>query len=222
MVGISKDDLGHVRRNVSFVFQDPGSSLNPRLPVGESIGEPLLLAKEAKGKELSRRVEGLLDRVHLSRHLRNRYPHELSGGQRQRVGIARALALGPKLLIADEPTSALDVSVQARVLDLFQELQAEIGFACLFISHDLAVVEILSRRIAVMQDGRLVEMGTREEILTNPQDPYTRRLLAAVPVPDPEEQQRRRIERDALDRRRGRRQLSLLRVAAGRRRVSDR
>jgi peptide/nickel transport system ATP-binding protein len=198
MVGISKDDLGSVRRNVSFVFQDPGSSLNPRLPVGESIGEPLLLAKEAKGKELDRRVEALLDRVHLSRHLRNRYPHELSGGQRQRVGVARALALGPKLLIADEPTSALDVSVQARVLDLFQELQEEIGFACLFISHDLAVVEILSRRIAVMQNGRLVELGTREEILTNPQDPYTRRLLAAVPVPDPEEQQRRRVERDAL------------------------
>ncbi len=198
MVGISKRDLGEVRRNVSFVFQDPGSSLNPRLPVGESIGEPLLLAKAAKGKALDKRVEELLDRVHLSRHLRNRYPHELSGGQRQRVGIARALALGPKLLIADEPTSALDVSVQAKVLELFQELQAEIGFACLFISHDLAVVEILSRRIAVMQDGRLVEMGPREEILTNPQDPYTRRLLAAVPVPDPEEQQRRRIERDAL------------------------
>ncbi len=198
MVGISKRDLGEVRRNVSFVFQDPGSSLNPRLPVGESIGEPLLLAKVAKGKALDKRVEELLDRVHLSRHLRNRYPHELSGGQRQRVGIARALALGPKLLIADEPTSALDVSVQAKVLELFQELQTEIGFACLFISHDLAVVEILSRRIAVMQNGRLVEMGSREEILTNPQDPYTRRLLSAVPVPDPEEQQRRRIERDAL------------------------
>ncbi len=198
MVGVSKRDLGKVRRNVSFVFQDPGSSLNPRLPVGESIGEPLLLAKEAKGKELDRRVEALLDQVHLARHLRNRYPHELSGGQRQRVGVARALALGPQLLIADEPTSALDVSVQAKVLDLFQELQREIGFACLFISHDLAVVEILTQRIAVMQDGKLVETGTRDEVLTNPQDPYTRRLLAAVPVPDPEEQQRRRVERDRL------------------------
>jgi peptide/nickel transport system ATP-binding protein len=198
MVGIDKEHLRQVRRDVSFVFQDPGSSLNPRLPIGESIGEPLLLQKVASGKDLDKRVEDLLDRVHLARDLRNRYPHELSGGQRQRVGIARALALGPKLLIADEPTSALDVSVQARVLDLFQELQREIGFACLFISHDLAVVEILSRRIAVMQLGKLVEFDTREQILTNAQDPYTQRLLAAVPVPDPDEQRLRRIERDAL------------------------
>jgi peptide/nickel transport system ATP-binding protein len=198
MRGISKQDLRKVRRDVSFVFQDPGSSLNPRLPIGESIGEPLLLQKVAKGKELSKRVEDLLDRVHLSRDLRNRYPHELSGGQRQRVGIARALALGPRLLIADEPTSALDVSVQAKVLDLFQELQREIGFACLFISHDLAVVEILSQRIAVMEKGALVEFGTREQILTSPQELYTRRLLAAVPVPDPDEQAQRRAERDAL------------------------
>jgi peptide/nickel transport system ATP-binding protein len=198
MVGVTKQQLRNVRRDVSIVFQDPGSSLNPRLPVGESIGEPLLLQKVAKGAELSRRVEDLLDQVHLARDLRNRYPHELSGGQRQRVGIARALALGPKLLIADEPTSALDVSVQAKVLDLFQELQNEIGFACLFISHDLAVVEILSRRIAVMQLGKLVEFGRRDQILNDPQDDYTRRLLAAVPVPDPEEQGRRRAERDAL------------------------
>ena len=146
---------------VSFVFQDPGSSLNPRLPVGESIGEPLLLQKVAKGAALDRRVEALLDQVHLARDLRNRYPHELSGGQRQRVGVARALALGPRLLIADEPTSALDVSVQAKVLELFKELQREIGFACLFISHDLAVVEILSQRIAVMQNGKLVEVGVQ-------------------------------------------------------------
>ena len=198
MVGISKEDLRKVRRDVSFVFQDPGSSLNPRLPVGESIGEPLLLQKIAKGAALSKRVEDLLDRVHLARDLRNRYPHELSGGQRQRVGIARALALDPRLLIADEPTSALDVSVQARVLDLFQELQSEIGFACLFISHDLAVVEILARRIAVMQNGGLVEFGTREQILSDPQQLYTKRLLAAVPVPDPDEQRVRRAERDAL------------------------
>jgi peptide/nickel transport system ATP-binding protein len=198
MVGISKQDLRAVRRGLSFVFQDPGSSLNPRLPVGESIGEPILLQGEAKGAALGKRVEELLDQVHLARDLRNRYPHELSGGQRQRVGIARALALSPRLLIADEPTSALDVSVQARVLDLFQELQREIGFACLFISHDLAVVEILAQRIAVMQEGRLVELGTRDQILTDPQDLYTKRLLAAVPVPDPDEQQTRRIERDAL------------------------
>ncbi len=194
-----KEGLRKVRNDVSFVFQDPGSSLNPRLPVGESIGEPMLLHKVSKGKkDLSNRVEALLDQVHLPRDLRNRYPHELSGGQRQRVGIARALALSPKLLIADEPTSALDVSVQARVLDLFQELQREQGFACMFISHDLAVVEILSRRIVVLHHGRLVEMGTREQILSHPIDDYTKRLLAAVPVPDPQEQAERRRQRDKL------------------------
>ena len=198
LVGVNTKDLRALRRDVSFVFQDPGSSLNPRLPIGESIGEPLLLHGEAKGAALSKRVEELLDRVQLPRSMRNRYPHELSGGQRQRVGIARALALEPKLLIADEPTSALDVSVQAKVLDLFQELQQEKGFACLFISHDLAVVEILSRRIAVMHHGHLVELGTREQILNDPQQAYTKRLIAAVPVPDPDEQRRRRIERDAI------------------------
>ena len=198
IVGASKKDLLQIRKDVSFVFQDPGSSLNPRLPVGESIGEPLLLQKIAKGKDLSNRVEKLLDQVQLARAMRNRYPHELSGGQRQRVGIARALALNPKLPIADEPTSALDVSVQAKVLDLFQELQAQQGFACLFISHDLAVVEILSRRIAVLHHGKLVELGTREQILSQPMDDYTKRLLAAVPVPDPGEQAIRREQRDKL------------------------
>ena len=196
MVGINKRNLGAVRCDVSFVFQDPGSSLNPRLPIGESIGEPLRLAKVAKGHDLDKRVEALLDQVELSRHLRNRYPHELSGGQRQRVGIARALALGPKLLIADEPTSALDVSVQARVLELFQELQREIGFACLFISHDLAVVEMLAARITVLSKGEVVEEGTRDQILRNPQKAYTQRLIAAVPVPDPDEQAVRRMHRD--------------------------
>ncbi len=190
--------LREMRQGLSIVFQDPGSSLNPRLPIGESIGEPLLLHKIAKGADLSRRVEALLDQVKLPRSMRNRYPHELSGGQRQRVGIARALALNPKLLIADEPTSALDVSVQATVLELFQELQREAGFASLFVTHDLAVVEILSRRIAVMHHGELVEMGTTEQILTDPIDPYTKRLLAAVPVPDPEEQAARRKQRDAI------------------------
>ena len=198
LVGVNAKDLRSVRRDVSFVFQDPGSSLNPRLPIGESIGEPLLLHGEAKGAALSKRVEELLDRVQLPRSMRNRYPHELSGGQRQRVGIARSLALEPKLLIADEPTSALDVSVQAKVLDLFQELQQEKGFACLFITHDLAVVEILARRIAVMHHGHLVELGTREQILNDPAQGYTKRLIAAVPVPDPDEQRRRRLERDEI------------------------
>ncbi|WGW10571.1 ABC transporter ATP-binding protein [Saxibacter everestensis] len=191
-------DLRPFRQDIGIVFQDPGSSLNPRLPVGESIGEPLYLHEGMKGAELSKRVEALLDSVELPRSMRNRYPHELSGGQRQRIGIARALSLEPKLLVADEPTSALDVSVQARVLELFQQLQREHGFACLFISHDLAVVEILSSRIAVMQKGSLVEVGPTEQIVSNPQHPYTRRLLSAVPVPDPAEQRIRREQRDAL------------------------
>ncbi len=187
-------ELREIRRFTGIVFQDPGSSLNPRLPIGESIGEPLLLSGDAKGKELDRRVEDLLDSVELPRSYRNRYPHELSGGQRQRVGIARALALTPSLLIADEPTSALDVSVQARFLDLLQDLQDKLKFACLFITHDLAVVDILSHRIAVMQDGRLVEVGTRDQILKSPREEYTKRLIGAVPVPDPAEQ---RIRREA-------------------------
>ena len=187
--------LTQIRRHTGIVFQDPASSLNPRLPIGESIGEPLFLAKLAKGDELNRRVEELLDSVELPRSYRNRYPHELSGGQRQRVGIARALALTPDLLIADEPTSALDVSVPARVLELLQRLQDELKFACLFITHDLGVVDILSHRIAVMQHGRLVEVGARDEILKHPKDPYTQRLIAAVPVPDPAEQRRRREAR---------------------------
>jgi peptide/nickel transport system ATP-binding protein len=167
------------------------------MPIGESIGEPLLLAKEAKGKDLDRRVEELLGQVELPSSYRNRYPHELSGGQRQRVGIARALALTPQLLVADEPTSALDVSVQARFLDLLQELQQKLQFACLFISHDLAVVDILAHRIAVMHRGRLVEQGSRDQILRNPQDPYTQRLIAAVPLPDPVAQRERREQRAA-------------------------
>ena len=191
----SQKELFPIRRHTGIVFQDPASSLNPRLPIGESIGEPIFLAKVAKGDELNRKVEDLLEQVELPRSYRNRFPHELSGGQRQRVGIARALALTPDLLIADEPTSALDVSVQARFLDLLLDLQEKLRFACLFISHDLAVVDILAHRIAVMQEGRLVEVGERDQILRDARDPYTRRLIAAVPVPDPEEQKRRREAR---------------------------
>lgn len=190
--------LSAIRRHTGIVFQDPASSLNPRLPIGESIGEPLFLAKIAKGSDLAHMVEELLDQVELPRSYRNRYPHELSGGQRQRVGIARALALTPDLLIADEPTSALDVSVQARFLDLLQELQVKLNFACLFISHDLAVVDILCHRIAVMQNGFLVEVGDRDQILKNPKNDYTKRLISAVPVPDPAEQRIRREARLAL------------------------
>ena len=190
--------LHEMRRHVGMVFQDPSSSLNPRLPIGESIGEPMFLAKMAKGANLQKRIEALLDQVELPREYRNRYPHELSGGQKQRVGIARALALKPKLMVADEPTSALDVSVQAKVLDLFQNLQKELGFACLFVTHDLAVVDVLADRICVMQRGRIVEQGTRDQVLRNPQEPYTQRLLAAVPLPDPEKQRERRELRAQL------------------------
>lgn len=188
-------ELREIRKHTGIVFQDPASSLNPRLPIGESIGEPIFLSGGARGKDLDNRVEDLLDSVELPRSYRNRYPHELSGGQRQRVGIARALALTPDLLVADEPTSALDVSVQARFLDLLQNLQNKLKFACLFISHDLAVVDILSHRIAVMQDGRLVEAGPRDQILKNPQQEYTKRLISAVPVPNPAEQRERREAR---------------------------
>lgn len=195
----SPAELREIRKHTGIVFQDPASSLNPRLPIGESIGEPILLSGEAKGDALNSRVEDLLDSVELPRSYRNRYPHELSGGQRQRVGIARALALTPDLLIADEPTSALDVSVQARFLELLQNLQDKLKFACLFITHDLAVVDILSHRIAVMQNGRIVEVGLRDEILKNPRQEYTKRLISAVPVPDPVEQRARREARLSLN-----------------------
>jgi peptide/nickel transport system ATP-binding protein len=190
-------ELREIRKQIGIVFQDPGSSLNPRFPIGQCIGEPLFLAKVAKGADLDRRVESLLDQVELPRSFRNRYPHELSGGQRQRVGIARALALSPSLFVADEPTSALDVSVQARFLDLLQDLQQKLQFACLFVSHDLAVVDVLVHRIAVMHKGKLVEVGSRDEILRSPKDDYTRSLISAVPIPDPAAQRERRESREA-------------------------
>lgn len=195
MSELSSRELRELRRKTGIVFQDPASSLNPRMPVGQSIGEPMLLAGVAKGKELDRKVEQLLEQVELPMAFRNRYPHELSGGQKQRIGIARALALSPRLLVADEPTSALDVSVQSRFLELLLELQGQLNFACLFISHDLAVVDQLAHRIAVLRDGKLVEQGTRDEILRNAKDPYTQRLIAAVPLPDPEEQRLNRERR---------------------------
>ena len=193
-----RDEIRQLHKKAGIVFQDPASSLNPRMPVGESIGEPLLLAKQMKGQALYNEVERLLDSVELPRAYRGRFPHELSGGQKQRVGIARAIALKPQLLIADEPTSALDVSVQARVLELLQSLQREMQFACLFITHDLAVIDVLANRIAVMHQGKLVEVGTRDEILRNPREPYTQRLLAAVPLPDPVLQRERRETRRVL------------------------
>jgi peptide/nickel transport system ATP-binding protein len=192
IAGLSQRQLRPVRRRFGFVFQDPATSLNPRMRVGDCVAEPLRVHKVLKGQALTKRVRELLDAVRLPEDTVGRYPHELSGGQRQRASLARALALGPDLLVADEPTSALDVSVQASVLDLFEELQREWAFACLFISHDLAVVDRLADDVAVLRDGRLQEMGPRDQILRNPQTEYTKRLVAAVPVPDPAEQRRRR------------------------------
>jgi peptide/nickel transport system ATP-binding protein len=187
-----------VHRTVGIVFQDPASSLNPRMTIGQSIGEPLFLAEKLRGQALVSKVEGLLNSVELPRNYFGRYPHELSGGQKQRVGIARALALRPALLVADEPTSALDVSVQATVLELLRDLQKQFQFACLFITHDLAVIDVLADRIAVLHNGRIAEVGSRDEILRSPRDPYTQRLIAAVPLPDPEAQRERRQLRSQI------------------------
>ncbi|MGH3747517.1 MAG: ATP-binding cassette domain-containing protein, partial [Micromonosporaceae bacterium] len=184
--------LRELRKRCSMVFQDPGSSLNPRLSIGDSIAAPMVVNRYADRPAIRQRVRDLLEQVELPADWADRYPHELSGGQRQRVGIARALALDPELLIADEPTSALDVSVQATVLRLFQELQDRLGFSCLFISHDLGVVELLSDEVAILQDGRLVESGPAHRVLSAPQTAYTKRLVAAAPVPDPAKQAERR------------------------------
>ncbi|WP_216209448.1 ABC transporter ATP-binding protein [Amycolatopsis aidingensis] len=194
---LSTKELRPLRRYFSIVFQDPASTLDPKMTIGQSVAEPLMLHKILSGKELDDRVASLLDKVELSARYRNRYPHELSGGQRQRVSIARALSLNPQLLIADEPTSALDVSVQATVLDLFLNLQQTLQFACLFISHDLAVVDLLADRVAVMQHGKLVEVGTRDEVLHSPREDYTKRLLSAAPVADPVLQAERRAAWEA-------------------------
>lgn len=192
---IRKSELQDLRSKLGIVFQDPGSSLNPRWSIAQSISEPLVLSRSMNKEQINKRIDELLSQVELPRSYRNRYPHELSGGQRQRVGIARALALSPELLVADEPTSALDVSVQARVLELLKTLQKELGFACLFVSHDLAVVDFLADRIAVMNHGEIVEQGDKDQILRAPKEAYTKRLIAAVPVPDPDEQQIRREKR---------------------------
>ncbi|HSO69055.1 MAG TPA: ABC transporter ATP-binding protein [Arachnia sp.] len=190
--------LKGLRKRIGVIFQDPAASLNPRFPIGDVIAEPLSVHKEGDAKSRQARVHELLDAVQLPRTVYNRYPHELSGGQRQRVSIARALALSPDLLVADEPTSALDVSVQASVLAMFTALQRDFGFACLFISHDLAVIDSLAHRVVVMQYGQIVEKGDREQVLLHPQEEYTKRLLAAAPVPDPIEQRQRREARHEL------------------------
>ena len=198
VAGARRRDLLPVRRSTGVVYQNPASSLNPRRTVGASIAEPMLIHGGFDSPARRARVRELLEAVRLPAAMAERYPHEMSGGQRQRVAIARALALDPRLVIADEPTSALDVSVQAVVLDLLRALQAELGFACLFVSHDLAVVDSIAARTVVLSGGRVVESGPTEQVLARPREDYTRRLVMAVPVPDPAVQAARRKRRRAL------------------------
>ena len=196
MLGMRERDFRAKRRELGFVFQDPASSFNPLLTIAQCVAEPLVVHGTARNAAEARdRVDELLEAVQLPKEFGDRFPHELSGGQRQRASLARALALDPKLLIADEPTSALDVSVQARVLDLFTELQERFGFAALFITHDLAVVDLLAHRVVVLHHGRIAEQGPTAQVLGDPQDDYTRRLIASLPVPDPIEQAARRAAR---------------------------
>ena len=179
------EKLRRMRRRMQMIFQDPYASLNPRMTVGDIIGEPLVVHNISKGKERRERVQELLKVVGLNPYFVNRYPHEFSGGQRQRIGVARALAVNPDFIICDEPISALDVSIQAQIINLLEDLQAEFNLTYLFIAHDLSVVRHISDRISVMYLGKLVELTTREELYENPMHPYTQALLSAVPIPDP-------------------------------------
>jgi oligopeptide transport system ATP-binding protein len=188
---LSRREMRPQRREMHIVFQDPYSSLNPRMTCGDIVGEPMRIQGIARGRSLEARVAALFDKVGLRPELRHRHPHELSGGQRQRVGLARALSVGPSLLVADEPVSALDVSVQAAILNLLRDLQTDLGFSCLFITHDLATVEYLCDRVAVMYLGQIVETAPTQELFSSPRHPYTQALLSAAVVPDPQVQRRR-------------------------------
>jgi oligopeptide transport system ATP-binding protein len=195
---IGREDLRHMRREMQIVFQDPYASLDPRMTVGGIVGEPLEVHGIGTRRSRTETVRRLLDIVGFNPNFTNRYPHEFSGGQRQRIGIARALALNPKLIVCDEPVSALDVSIQAQILNLLKDLQRDFSLTYLFISHDLAVVRTMSDRIAVMNQGKLVEIGTAEQIYNEPKDEYTKALFTAVPVPDPRRQRERKAERGRL------------------------
>jgi oligopeptide transport system ATP-binding protein len=192
IAGLSRREMRPLRREMQMIFQDPYASLNPRKRIGQIVGEPLRLQGVARGSELRGQVRELLDRVGLSPEHYDRFPHEFSGGQRQRIGIARALALRPKLIFADEPVSALDVSIRAQIVNLLDDLQDELGLTYVFVAHDIGVVRHVSDRIAVMHDGKIVEEGPADRVCEQPRDPYTRTLLAAVPVPDPREARARR------------------------------
>jgi oligopeptide transport system ATP-binding protein len=192
IAGLSRRQMRPLRREMQMVFQDPYASLNPRKRVGQIVGEQLKIQGVAKGSELRRGVQELLERVGLSPEHYDRFPHEFSGGQRQRIGIARALALRPKLIVADEPVSALDVSIQAQIVNLLDDLQDELGLTYLFVAHDIGVVRHISDRIAVMNDGKIVEQGSADQVCERPRDDYTKKLLAAVPIPDPRESRERR------------------------------
>jgi oligopeptide transport system ATP-binding protein len=192
---LSRGSVRKLRRDMQIVFQDPYSSLDPRMTVGNIVAEPLVVHSVGSRSSRKARVRELLEVVGFDPTFTNRYPHEFSGGQRQRIGIARALALGPKLIVCDEPVSALDVSIQAQILNLLKDLQAEFGLTYLFIAHDLAVVRSMSDRIAVMQAGKLVEEGPAEEVYESPKQEYTKKLLTSVPVPDPRKMRARKAER---------------------------
>jgi oligopeptide transport system ATP-binding protein len=195
---LGREEIRRVRREMQIVFQDPYASLDPRMTVGDIVGEPLQVHGVGTPRSRRDQVRYLLDVVGFNPNYTNRYPHEFSGGQRQRIGIARALALNPKLIVCDEPVSALDVSIQAQILNLLKDLQKEFQLTYLFIAHDLAVVRSMSDRIAVMNRGKLVELGPAEEVYTSPKDEYTKALLAAVPVPDPRRMKERKKERRRL------------------------
>ena len=195
---LKKEELRRMRQDMQIVFQDPYSSLDPRMTVGGIVAEPLEVHGIGTRKGRTETVRRLLEVVGFNPNYTNRYPHEFSGGQRQRIGVARALALNPKLIICDEPVSALDVSIQAQILNLLKDLQRDFGLTYLFISHDLAVVRTMSDEIAVMNQGKLVEVGPAEQVYTSPKDEYTRALFAAVPVPDPRRQRERKVERARL------------------------